>query len=93
MKLLNVRLDAQDARKAEELRRAGVLISRLVRDAIRAEHGKRYGPARRRSAASVMAEIYAACPDPPGLAPRDYDVAGRRAARRAVQRRLRKKRT
>jgi hypothetical protein len=41
MALLNVRLDEEDARTAAALRRAGVPISTIVRDAIRTEYAKR----------------------------------------------------
>lgn len=93
MPLLNVRLTPDDARRAAALRESGVPISRLVRQAIRTEYERRLRrrrPGRRPCA--VMAEIYPEYPDPPDLPPRDYDVAERAAARRAIVETLRGKR-
>ena len=93
MKLLNVRLNEDDARLAAALRQEGVELSRVVRNALHAEYERRIaGRVRRRSAAVVMAEIYAACPDPPRLPRRSYDLRDRRAARRAIVSRLRRRR-
>jgi hypothetical protein len=93
MRLLNVRLSPDDARRVAALRRAGVPISRLVRDAIRAEHGRRAGGrGRGETAAQLVARIYTEHPDPPGLAPRRYDLRDRRAVRREITRRLRRQR-
>lgn len=89
MKLLNVRLDADDTRRVSQLRQAGVEISRVVREAIRAEHGRRVGRRGQPRPAEVMGAIYAAHPDPPGLPRRRYDMRDRRAARRAIARKLR----
>jgi post-segregation antitoxin (ccd killing protein) len=91
MKLLNVRLNADDARLAAQLRDAGIEISRVVREAIRAEHGRRAGRQRPR-ASELMAAIYAAHPDPPGLRPRRHDARDRRGARRVIVRKLRRRR-
>lgn len=85
MKLLNVRLDDEDARKVARLRQAGVQLSRVVREAIRTAYDRQIGErSRRRDPAEIMAEIYAAYPDPPGLPPRRLDLRDRRAVRRAV---------
>jgi len=92
MPLLNVRLTPEDARRATALRESGVPISRLVREAIRAEYDRRLPRRRPRQRASVvMAEIYAAHPDPPDLPLRDYDVGDRATARRAIVKILRRK--
>lgn len=89
MKLLNVRLDSDDARRASELRRAGVQISRLVRDAIRTEHDQRVGKRGKRPRASeVMARIYAEHPDPIGLPRQRLNLRDRRAVRRVIVARL-----
>jgi post-segregation antitoxin (ccd killing protein) len=94
MKLLNVRLDEDDARRAGELRKAGVQISRLVRDAIRAEHDERIGKRRKRKGArDIIARIYAEHPDPPGLPRRRFDLRDRRAVRRAIGPRLGRRRS
>ncbi|HEY3237009.1 MAG TPA: hypothetical protein VGJ84_19985 [Polyangiaceae bacterium] len=93
MTLLNVRLGADDTRRVSALRRAGVHLSNLVREAIRAEY-ERSQLAKRavHHAAEIMQEIYAECRDPPSLRPRSYDVHDRAAAKRAIMRKLRGKR-
>lgn len=92
MPLINVRVTPEDARRAAALRESGVPISRLVREAIRAEYERRRpGQRRGRRASRVMAEIYAALPDPPDLPPRRYDAADRVAVRNAISGRLRRK--
>jgi hypothetical protein len=93
MALVNVRLDADDARRVAELRRAGVQISSIVRQAIRTEHERRVGkrPAGR-TAAALLARIYADHPDTPDVEPRGYDLRERQAVRAALQKRWRKRR-
>jgi hypothetical protein len=91
--LVNVRLDAEDARRVAELRRAGVRISTIVRQAIRAEHEQRVGKrAGGRAAADILARIYADLPDTPDVKPRGYDLGDRRAVRAAVDKRARTRR-
>jgi hypothetical protein len=94
MALLNVRLDAEDARRVAELRRAGVQISGLVRQAIRAEHEKRVGKRTggRAAAEAVLARINADLPDTPDVKPRGFDLRDRRAVRTAVAKRARTRR-
>ena len=93
MALVNVRLDAEDARRVAELRRAGVRISTLVRRAIRAEHEQRVGKrAGGRAAAAVLARLYADLPDTPDVEPRGFDLRDRRAFRAAVEKRARRRR-
>jgi len=93
MPLLNVRLSADDARRAVELRKTGVQISRIVREVIRAEHERRVRQHRaQRRTAEILAEIYAAHPDPSRAARRAFDLRDRRAARRAILRKLRRRR-
>ena len=93
MRLLNVRLSADDARRAVELRKTGVQISRIVREVIRAEHERRVRQRRaQRRTAEILAEIYAAHPDPSRAARRAFDLRDRRAARRAILRKLRRRR-
>lgn len=93
MTLVNVRLDPEDARRVAELRRAGVRLSSIVRQAIRAEHERRVG--RRvggRAATAVLARIYADHPDTEDVQPRGFDLRDRRAMRAAMATRLRRKR-
>ena len=87
--LFNVRLSADDARRAVELRKTGVTISRVVREAIRAEHDRRVKRSRTRQAtADILADIYAAHPDPPRVPRREFDLRDRTAAREAILRKL-----
>jgi hypothetical protein len=91
MKLLNVRLNEDDAHIADQLRRAGVEISSLVRQALRAEYARRRGGMKdQRPVADILAEIYAQNPAPPDYTPRDYNVHDRREAREAILRKLKK---
>ena len=93
MALLNVRLDAEDARRVAELKRAGVQLSGVVRRAIRSEHQRRIGNRHGgEHAAEVMAEIYAACPDPKDTPRRSYDVHDSKQARSAIMKKLRARR-
>jgi post-segregation antitoxin (ccd killing protein) len=93
MALVNVRLDAEDARRVAELRRAGIQISAVVRQAIRAEHEQRVGRrASARAAAARLAKIYADHPDTPDVRPRGFSLSDRRAVRAALEKRLRRKR-
>ena len=89
MSLLNVRLNPEDARMAAELRRAGVPISGLVREAIRREYERRLGPDRRPNRASLLVvEILASLPDPGDLPAREFSVADRGAVRRHISKKL-----
>jgi hypothetical protein len=91
MKLLNVRLNDEDARIADHLRRAGVEISSLVREALRAEYARRKnGRKDRRPASEILSEIYARNPAPPDDPARDYDVHDRNQAREAILRKLKR---
>ena len=93
MKLLNVRLNPEDSRIAAELRKHGVQLSGIVREAIRAAYTarkRRRGP--RPRASEIMAEIYAQIPDPPGLPKPGYNLRDRRSVRRAIRARVRQRR-
>lgn len=89
MKLLNVRLDAEDSSKVQALRRQGVQISELVRCAIRSEYERRRRALRPADVESMLQEIYAAHPVPADLPPRGFDVHDRRAFREAMARHVR----
>jgi len=94
MRLLNVRLGPEDSRIVAELRKEGIQLSRVVRDALRAAHTvRRANRRRRRRASNVMAEIYAQCPDPPGLARRHFDLRDRRSVRRAIAAQAKRRRS
>jgi post-segregation antitoxin (ccd killing protein) len=94
VKLLNVRLAPGDARMAARLRQAGIPISRLVREAIRAAHA-RHATARasRKRPSQIMANIYREQPDPPGLPRETRDLRNRASVRRVIRRRLRPRRS
>ncbi len=93
MALVNVRLDAEDVRRVAELRRAGVQISGIVRQAIRDEHARRVGKRGGGCAAlALLARIYADHPDTRDVRPRGFDLRDRRAVRAAVEKRARGKR-
>jgi hypothetical protein len=88
-RLVNVRLDPERLRKAQALRKRGVALSDVVREAI----DERYADVERREAPldarTLIRRIFEEHPDPVDLPPRDYDVHDRRAARRAIVRKLR----
>jgi hypothetical protein len=92
MRLLNVRLGPEDARIAAELRKEGIQLSRVVRDALRAAHSARgVSGRRRRRASDIMAEIYAQYPDPPRLGRRRVDLSDRRSLRRVIVAQLKRR--
>jgi hypothetical protein len=88
-RLVNVRLDPERLRKAQALRKRGVALSDVVREAI----DERYADVERREAPldarTLIRRVFEEHPDPADLPPRDYDVHDRRAARRAIVRKLR----
>lgn len=88
-KLVNVRLDEERLRKARTLRANGVALSSLVREAIDARFEALAAPGGR-DLTTVVQQIFAQYPDPPDLAPREYDVHDRHAARRAIAGKLRR---
>jgi hypothetical protein len=88
MSLLNVRLGPEEERMALALRSAGVAISGLVREALRAEYERRVGSKRKLKGSAVVAAILESLPDPPGLPARRFSVADRRAVRRHVRAKL-----
>jgi hypothetical protein len=88
MSLLNVRLGPEEERMAAALRTAGVAISGLVRESLRAEYERRIGRTRKRKGSEVVAAIIESLPDPPGLPAREFSVTDRRAVRRHVRAKL-----
>ena len=87
-RLVNVRLDSERFRKVQTLRRRGVALSDVVREAI----DDRFSALRSTSPVDVKAivqRILEQYPDPSDLPPRDYDVHDRHTARRAILRKLR----
>jgi post-segregation antitoxin (ccd killing protein) len=91
--LLNVRLDPEDQRLADELRADGLPISKLVRDAIRAEHERRLGAKRRKAKPSaIVADLFKRFPDQAGDRGHAIDTTDRRAVQKYIGSRLRAKR-
>lgn len=92
MKLLNVRLGPEDARMAADLRKGGIQISRVVRDAIRAAHERQaVAPVSRMRAREIMTNIYREYPDPPNLPRATRDLRDRGSVRRVIRQRLRRR--
>ena len=90
-RLVNVRLDEGRLRKALELRRQGIALSDVVREAIDERYARLRAPDER-DAAAIVQRLFEQHPDPPDLPTRDYDVHDRQAARAAIRRRLRPRR-
>jgi hypothetical protein len=93
MSTLNVRLDPNDAAMAEALRHRGVVVSDVVRSAIRAEYERRVGhEARGERPSDRVRAILAELPDPPDIgASPAVDPSDRRAVQRHVARKLRRR--
>jgi hypothetical protein len=88
-RLVNVRLDEERVRKARALRERGVSLSDVVRRAIDERFTAMRGLDARADVGAVVRGIFERYPDPPDMAPRDYDVHDRHAARAAIRRNLR----
>ena len=84
-RLVNVRLDAARLRKAQVLRRRGIALSDVVREAIDARYGQ-LESAPRSDVTAMVRRIFDEHPDPADLPERGYDVHDRQAARRAIVR-------
>ena len=82
---MNVRLDAARLRKAQVLRRRGIALSDVVREAIDARYGQLQSTPRS-DVKGIVRRIFDEHPDPADLPERDYDVHDRQAARRAIVR-------
>jgi hypothetical protein len=87
-RLVNVRLDIERLRKAQALRKRGVTLSDVLREAIDARFAALRRTVSRVDVNAVVARILEQYPDPPDIPPRGYDVHDRRAARRAIARKL-----
>jgi hypothetical protein len=88
-RLVNVRLDAERARKVRRLRERGVPLSTVVREAIDDRFASLDRSATRRDVKIIIARMFDKYPDPPDLPARGYDVHNRLAARRAILRKVR----
>ena len=88
-RLVNVRLDAERLLKVRRLREKGVVLSRLVREAIDQRFDSLDEDANSRYVRAILARVFEQYPDPPDLPPRAYSVLDRAEARRAILRKLR----
>ena len=89
-KLINVRLQADDALKVQALKHRGVEISAIVRQAVRAEYARRLGSFSGRDAVRALQEIYSAHPAT-SQPKRNFDVHERRSFSAAMKRRVRQR--
>ena len=92
MKLVNVRLSDEDAAKAAELRREGVELSELVREAVRARHLALRPALSAKDVEPLLEAIYARHPLDANDERPAIDTTDRRAMRKLVQRKLRRRR-
>lgn len=90
-RLVNVRLDPEHLRKADRLRKNGISLSDVVREAIDARYGEVTARETRGAADEILAGIFVEFPDPADLPRRAYDVHDAAAARRAMRRRVRRR--
>lgn len=91
-RLVNVRLDSTRLRKVRKLREGGLAFSDVVRDAIDSRFEELSRGERPLDVRAILTRVFERYPDPPGLPPRSYDVHERRAASRAIRRKLRRRR-
>jgi post-segregation antitoxin (ccd killing protein) len=92
MPLLNVRLDAEDKRLADQLREEGIPISRIVREAIRSEHARRIATrGRKQKPSELVADLFEQFPDAPRAKGHGIDTTDRQAVQAYIAARLRRK--
>jgi hypothetical protein len=89
---LNVRLSEEEARMAAKLRKAGVQISALVREAIRSEYERRIEQRREVVPSSLVRDILDELHDAADLPSREFATTDRHAVRRHVAERLSRRR-
>lgn len=89
MKMINVRLNHDDERRAEALQKSGVTVSEVVRRAIREEYERRVGTPRPAGwAAKLVADVIRRHPSKARAAVASTDAAG---ARKHIRARLSRK--
>jgi hypothetical protein len=89
-RLVNVRLDGERLRKVRTLRRRGVVLSDLLREAIDRQFEALNEQANERDIRAIVGRILERYPDPPDLPVRLYDLRDRKEARHAIARKLRR---
>lgn len=92
MKLVNVRLSDEDAAKATELRRQGVELSELVREAVRARHLALRPVLRARDVRPMLEAIFARHPLDHEHERPLVDTTDRAAMRSLIRRKLGRRR-
>jgi hypothetical protein len=93
VKLVNVRLSEDDAAKVADLRRQGIELSEVVREAVRARHLALRPPLRRQDVAPMLEAIYARHPLDDEQQRPMVDATDRKAVRELIRARLRRDRT
>jgi hypothetical protein len=91
MKLVNVRLSDDDAAKVADLRRQGVELSEVVREAVRARHLAVRPPLRPRDVRPTLEGIYAHHPLEDEAERPPLDTTDRRAVRDLIRKKLRRR--
>lgn len=87
-RLINVRLDRERLRKVRKLKESGIALSDVVREAIDQRFEALRDIKEPRDVEAIVTRLFQQYPDPPGLPPRGYDLADRKAARAAIARKL-----
>jgi hypothetical protein len=90
-RLVNVRLDEERLWKARRLREDGLALSTLVREAIDERFDQVSRTKTSREIRDVINCTFNRYPDPAGIPPRTYDAHDRKAARDAINRKLRRR--
>ena len=91
-RLVNVRLDEERVRKARRLRKTGVVLSDLVREAIDERFEELNAHRKPRDVQAVVRRIFEQYPDPPNLPAPAYNVHDPKEARQAILSKLRRRR-
>lgn len=93
MRLVNVRLSDEDAAKVADLRRQGVELSEVVREAVRARHLALRPPLRASDVRPMLDAIYSRHPLREEQERGEVDATDRRATRELIRRKLRARRS
>lgn len=90
MKLVNMRLNGEDAVKLAALRRRGVQASALFREAVRSAYDRTMKKSKGiKDVHAYFRELYARYPKPPNTPPREFDPHDRLARQEWIARHLR----
>lgn len=92
MKLVNVRLSEEDAAKVADLRRQGVELSEVVREAVRARHLALRPPLGPGDVRPMLEAIYARHPLDDEHERPEVDTTDRHAVRELIRRKLQRRR-